>query len=316
MRLATDDWTIGHLRAHLQYAVDLEFWTIPFYTSSLFSIVDRSSAAYQRVQSVVHQEMLHLQLASNVANAYGLSPTFDAPQYVDQAIPHLNFSIDQPDPRRDFIPFTAEIGPLDAERVNAMCLIEFPEWGQSPPDLHDDVTEYGSIGAFYDAVEYGARLLQSDLQGGVRQVDYFSAFYRDLPALTVAESGPAGFRQVGLLLSVIRAQGEGDKIRREQLPAPFRNTADDSAAGQDHYEKFLAIRSAPLPATYPVKPPSALTDQDRELHAGVVASFAELRTAMAAMFAGGETRPFLPVMARVGAGIQTCWKRGLVPRFS
>jgi hypothetical protein len=315
MRLASDDWTIAHLRAHLQYAVDLELWTIPFYMSALFSIVDRSSAAYQLVQSVVHQEMLHLQLACNVANAYGLSPTFEAPQYVDETIPHLDFSIDEPDPRRDFSPFTAEIGPLDSERVNAMCLIEFPEWGQSPPDLHDDVSEYGSIGAFYDAIEYGSRLLQSDLQGGVRQVDYFSAFYRDLPTLIVSESGPAGLRQVGLLLSVIRAQGEGDKARRD-LPVPFRNTADDGAAGQDHYEKFLSIRGAPLPATYPVMPPNALTDQDHELQAGVVASFTELRTAMAGMFAGGESRPFLPVMAKVGAGIQTCWKRGIVPRFS
>ncbi len=315
MQLSSDEWTIEHLRAHLQYAVDLELWTIPFYMSALFSIVDRSSAAYQLVQSVVHQEMLHLQLASNIANAYGLSPTFAAPRYVDRTIPHLDFAIDEPDPRPEFSPFTAEIGPLDSERVNAMCLVEFPEWGQSPPDLHDDVTEYGSIGAFYDAVEHGAGLLQSDLRGGVRQVDYFSAFYRDLPALTVSESGAAGFRQVALLLSVIRAQGEGDKGRQE-LPAPYRNTADDGAAGQDHYEKFLTIRGAPLPATYPVKPPTDLTDQDRELQAGVVASFAELLTAMTTMFSGGESRPFLPVMVKVGAGIQTCWKRGVVPRFS
>lgn len=315
MRLATEDWTIRHLRAHLQYAVDLELWTIPFYMSALFSIVDRSSAAYQLVQSVVHQEMLHLQLASNIANAYGLPPTFDAPRYVDQAIPHLDFSIDDPDPRAEFTPFSAEIGPLDSERVNAMCLVEFPEWGQSPPDLRDDVTEYGSIGAFYDAVEYGARLLQSDLRGGVRQVDYFSAFYRDLPAVTVSDSGPAGFRQVALLLSVIRSQGEGDKGRGE-LPPPFRNTADDGAASQDHYEKFLTIRAARLPATYPVKPAGAWSDHDRDLEADLVASFDELRAAMAAMFGGGGTGPFLAVMVKVGAAIQTCWKRGVVPRFS
>ena len=315
MRLAADDWTIGHLRAHLQFAVDLELWTIPFYMSALFSIVDRSSAAYQLVQSVVHQEMLHLQLASNIANAYGLSPTFSAPRYVGQTIPHLDFSIDEPDPRPEFSPFTAEIGPLDSERVNAMCLIEFPEWGEHPPDLHDDVTEYGSIGAFYDAVEYGARLLQTHLQGGVRQVDYFSAFYRDLPALTVSQSGPAGFRQVALLLSVIRAQGEGDKGRGD-LPAPFRNTADDGTAAQDHYEKFLTIRGAALPPTYPVKPASAWSDQERDLQAHLVARFDELRAAMTAMFAGGGTGPFLSVMVNVGAAIQTCWKRGLVPRFS
>lgn len=315
MKLAADEWTIEDLHTHLQYAVDLELWTIPFYMSSLFSIVDRSSTAYQLVQSVVNQEMLHLQLASNIANAYGLSPVFHAPRYVGQTIPHLKFSIDDPDPRPEFSPFTAEIGPLDHEHVNAMCLIEFPEWGQEPPDLHGDVKEYGSIGAFYDAVGYGAHLLQSDLRGGVRQVDYFSAFYRDLPALTVTESGPAGFRQVLLLLSVIRAQGEGANVR-QQLPSPFRNTADDGAADEDHYTKFLRIRGAALPATYPVKAANEWSDQDRHLHHDLIASFRELLATMAVMFAGGDAGPFLPVMVRVGAAIQTCWKRGVVPRFS
>lgn len=64
-----DKWTLAHLQQHLQYAIDLEFWTIPFYMSALYSIVDRTSDAFQYVQSVVNQEMLHLQLAANVANA-------------------------------------------------------------------------------------------------------------------------------------------------------------------------------------------------------------------------------------------------------
>jgi hypothetical protein len=315
LRLGAEDWTIEHLRAHLQYAVDLELWTIPFYMSALLSIVDRSSSAYQLVQSVVNQEMLHLQLASNVANAYGLSPVFDAPRYAGQTIPHLEFSIDDPDPRPKFSPFTAEIGPLDLDHVNAMCLVEFPDWGQSPPHLSDDVREYGSIGAFYDAVEYGAGLLRSHVRGGVRQVDYFSAFYKDLPVLTVSDSGPAGFREVVLLLSVIRAQGEGANVRGE-VPPPFRNTADDGAADEDHYEKFLRIRGAALPPTYPVKPASEWSDENRLLQTDLVASFDELRAAMAVMFAGGERAPFLPVMVKVGALVQTCWKRGVVPRFS
>jgi len=128
VRLTDDQWTIGHLRDHLQYAVNLEFWTIPFYMAAMLSIVDRTSSAFQLVQSIVNQEMLHLQLASNVANAYGRSPSFDAPAYVGQEIPHLNFAIDTPDPRPQFSPYSAEVGPLDIERVNAMCLIEYPEW--------------------------------------------------------------------------------------------------------------------------------------------------------------------------------------------
>lgn len=37
---------------------------------------------------------------------------------------------------------------------------------------------------------------------------------------------------------------------------------------------------------------------------------------MTAMFAGGNPNDFLPVMIKVGAETQTCWKNGLVPRFS
>ena len=316
MKLSADQWNISHLREHLQYAVDLELWTIPFYMASMFSIVDRTSAAYQLVQSVVHQEMLHLQLAANVANAYGLSPTFEPPAYVGQTIPHLDFALDDPDPRPQFSPFTAEIGPLDLEHVNAMCLIEYPEWGEGTVDLHDDVGEYGSIGAFYDALEYGAGLLRSHVRGGVRQVDYFSAFYRNLPALTVPDSGPPGFRQVKLLISVIRSQGEG-ATSLEVIPSAYRNTADDGAAEKDHYEKFVAIRNGgPLPGTYSTKPDRACTDQDRSLQAELVAKFDELRAAMTSMFAGGDPKAFLAVMVQVGAATQTCWKRGVVPRFS
>ena len=159
-----DKWTLSHLHDHLQYAVGLEFWTIPFYMSALYSIVDRTSDAFQFVQSVVNQEMLHVQLASNVANAYGLSPTFSPPIYSGQKIPHLFF---KPDVVARFSPYSAEIGPMDTERVNAMCLIEYPEWeSNDPPDLHDDVKEYPNIGAFYRAVAYGARLYAIERRPG------------------------------------------------------------------------------------------------------------------------------------------------------
>src|SRR5271155_2220969 len=90
MKLERNQWNIGHLHRHLQYAVDLEIWTIPFYMSDLYSIQDRSSAASQAIQSVINQEMLHVQMASNVSNAYGLSPRFSPPPaYVGDKIPHL-----------------------------------------------------------------------------------------------------------------------------------------------------------------------------------------------------------------------------------
>lgn len=310
-----DKWTLAHLQQHLQYAIDLEFWTIPFYMSALYSIVDRTSDAFQYVQSVVNQEMLHVQLAANVANAYGLSPEFAAPVYEGQNVPHLVFNLDVPNPVAQFSPFLAEIGPLDTERINAMCLIEYPEWESSePPDLSDTVTEYGNIGEFYNAVAYGAGQLTDHLHGGRNQVDLFSAYYRNMPSLTVADSGKAGFRQVGLLIHAITEQGEGISSADEDIVYSFQNTATDKAPQLSHFEKFTKVRNK-LPDTYQVKAEGDYSPEEQEFLKILLADFAGLRNKLKELFSGKNPGDFLPLMLTVGADIQNCWKHGVTPRF-
>jgi hypothetical protein len=309
-----DKWTLTHLQQHLQYAIALEFWTIPFYMSALYSIVDRTSDAFQYVQSVVNQEMLHLQLAANVANAYGLSPALAAPVY-GQEIPHLEFDLDVPNPVAQFSPYSSEIGPLDKERVNAMCLIEYPDWDSSePPELSDTVTEYGNIGKFYNAVAYGAAQLTEYLHGGRNQVDLFSAYYRNLPSLTVTDNGEVGFRQVGLLIHAITEQGEGISSAREDIVYSFQNTATDNAPRLSHFEKFIKVRGK-LPDTYQVKAECDYSPDDQELLKILLADFARLRDKLEKLFSGKNPGDFLPLMLTVGADIQNCWKHAVTPRF-
>src|ERR1043165_9707847 len=114
-------WNRATLHKHLQAAVDLEFWTIPFYMSALHSIVEPSDPAHQLAQSVVCQEMLHVQPAATVAHTFGLSPTFKERVYEGKKIPHLKFNLDTPNPTEEFRPYSAEIGPFDIERLNAFC---------------------------------------------------------------------------------------------------------------------------------------------------------------------------------------------------
>ena len=319
MRLAEDKWDLSHLQTHLQYAVDLEFWTIPFYMSAMYSIIDRTSDAYQLIRSVVNQEMLHLQSAANIANAYGLSPTFDAPVYEGQNIPHIDFSGDSSSVIDQFKPYSAEIGPLDEERINAMCLIEIPEdLTNNPPNLNDNVKEYGSIGAFYQAVAYGAAQLTKDLRGGINQVDFFSAFYRNAPALTITESKDMGFNQVSMLIELITDQGEGEGVKEKKVDLAFQNTADDPAPEEDHYEKFLAIKNSKdgLPATFPLKSPSDYTIDDKKLQKILVMEFTNLRSALQQLFSGENPQNFFPIMASVGGAIRNCWANGVTPKFS
>lgn len=317
---ASPTWDIEHLRQHLQYAVDLEFWTIPFYMSAMYSVVDRSSDAFQLIQAVVNQEMLHLQSASNVANAFGLSPTFAAPVYSGQNIPHLNFSLDDPNPTQEpqYQPYSAEIGPLDRARINAMCLIEYPDWdSDDQPDMQEDITQYANIGEFYRAIRYGAEELQDQIRGGIKQVDFFSSFYRNMPAMTVSESGKNGFYQVGLLFDLITDQGEGISSSKEKITPVFQNTADDRNQELDHFDKFEQIRTNPAwPLTYPAKPVADYTEQDKEILGILLEHFAALRQNLQALFNGENPDDFVRLMVSVGADIQNCWKNGVTPRFS
>lgn len=308
-------WTLEQLHRHLQYAVDLELWTIPFYMSAMYSVKDRASDAFQLIQSVVHQEMLHVQLVSNVANAYGLRPRFTAPKYHGTHVPHLDFALDTPNPVPQFSPYSAEIGPLDVLRVNAMCLVEYPEWKSTgAPDVKDDVREYGSIGEFYDALEYGARELASHVRGGVNQVSYFERFYAEFPQQTVTAAGAAGFAQVKRLLDAIRDQGEG--ATDAEIEPRFQNTADDPEPEDSHYAKFLQLRGPDLPATWPVKSAAELAGADLAVAGILVENFTDFLGTLERVFWGGRTDEFFPPRGQLGGNILTCGPPGVVPRFS
>ena len=322
MKLQGDQWDLEHLRSHLQAAAELEAWTIPYYMAAMFSIVDRSTEAYQLIQSVVNQEMLHLQLVGNIANSYGYSPvlTPGAFSYEGTTIPHLDFALDPDNPTKLFSPYSAEIGPLDEQRINGMCLVEYPEWDTGgKPDYRDDIAEYGSIGEFYDAVEHGARQLAGDIVGGRHQVDMFSAFYRSLPQMTIESSGVGAFAEVALLIDVIRDQGEAAKAA-DAIAVPFRNTADDSHPDLSHYEKFCQIRghaqNGGLPATYPVKDPTEYTPDDEKRLKILRENFAAFTVAIGELFAGRNPDDFAPLMVTIGGNILACWKSNVTPRFT
>lgn len=314
-------WTLKDVQTHLQAAVDLELWTIPFYMAAMYSIKDRSDTSFQLIQTVVYQEMLHLQLAANVANAYGCEVSITPPEYVGHHIPHLNFRLDKPDPRREFHPYSAEIGPLDVERANSMCLIEYPKWeSHHPPELRPNIEEYGSIGQFYKAVRFGMIERAQDLRGGHNQVDVLRRFYQNVDRFTVHESGPAGLEQALRLISVITTQGEGETRGEVDVPTMFQNTADDANANWAHFGKFTEVREAVLggcpPATYEgIKdpPPGSPGHAAQEI---LIRDFRRLCGEMQALFRGEPLGEFGPHMAKVGASIANCWKNGAVPRFS
>lgn len=319
-------WTLDDVHTHLEYAVNLELWTIPYYLSVMYSIRDASDPAFRLVQSVVNEEMLHAELAANVYNSFQPTrPLRLGPFHYTRegGVPHLNFALDPVAIRKYGAP-DARLGGLDLPRVSTMCLIELPE--AHPPDLDPHRESYATIGDFYTALRYGMSEHASDVRGNRRQHDYFGNFYRDLSHTTVTADGAAGLTQALELVDVITEQGEGRTNTDEDIPADYRNTADGYDSSFSHFRKFNAIRDDLLsgrgPDTYVADP--ARTD-DEPLRV-LAENFAELIRSVQEMFNGVRRHraahdgddgiPFGGLMPTVGANVLTCWRSGLVPRFS
>ena len=310
-------WDLGALQTHLQGVVDLELWTVPYYMAAMYSIKDPSDEAYQLIQDIVHEEMLHVQLASNVANSFGLEPRFAPPVYVGQNVPHLNFALDEPNPTDTYSPFSAEIGPLDIERINTTCLIEYPEWlTERQPDLRDQ-EDYGSIAEFYEAVRVGMYQLRDQVRGGVNQVDEFRFFYNDFPNQTIDFDGDQGYLQAVSLIDLITDQGEGQTEGDSAVAVQHQNTADGFEESWSHFRRFSVIRDMrALPPTYSGVPDPPAGSPGDEAQQTLIADFAAFLETLETMFSGGEAPDFGVRMAKLGGDILTCWQRGATPRFS
>jgi hypothetical protein len=323
-------WTLKNVQKHLQMATLLEAWTIPYYMAVMHSIVDRTAPAYQALQSVLHQEMLHLQLVANVANAYSKSPVLKPGWFTygpTEDIPYLHVKLGPKAERpsktsyEEYRPRCAEIGPLDQTRVNTMCVIEYPYWaGGSRPAHRGNLRRYDSIGQFYDALEYGATQVgPGEIRGGRRQVDMFSAFYRRLPRVTVDASGEEGLKQVLMLLRIIRDQGEAAK-KDDPIGWAHENTADDRDSTLSHYDKFCQIRAAKFPQTYPdivgLKDRAHYKKADLEREKILCDNFTLFLESLNKLFAGENPHDFATLMVTIGANIVTCWRHGIVPKFT
>ncbi len=138
---------LEELRVHLQYAMGLELTTIPLYLCALYSIRDgENTAAAGVIRSVVMEEMLHMVLAANVLNGIGGVPSTDLITGPDAGdpIPHYPTGF-------QFIPTlpTLHLQRFSPEAMKVFMAIEHP----ADPNAKAEKDTYGSIGAFYAAIE-------------------------------------------------------------------------------------------------------------------------------------------------------------------
>jgi Ferritin-like len=256
--LAIDDLDL--LRSRLQSAVQLELTTIPPYLCALYSIIDKTSDAYQALRSVVIEEMFHLNQAANLLIAVGGKPKLTgaaAPEYPTY-LPSAS--------RTE----TAYVGLYRASLQvfkNVFMAIEMPAPYEAPAEGQN----YKTIGQFYKAIEqgleycvekYGAAKVFHQASGVRQRSDiYLGKFGGQVVTVSDLKSAKFAIRQ-------IMEQGEGavDPTRVLVPDQPFGaynyyGRRIDGTYGPilgtpfelSHYFKFKRVAdSDKFPDTYPI----------------------------------------------------------------
>lgn len=251
--------TPEELRRHLEWAIQVEFSTIPPYLTAMYSLQDPTSMAYRTIRSVVIEEMLHLNLACNLLNSIG-----GTPKLTGEAVPEFP----------GYIPHHAAGGPYlqlvvaSPELMSTTFMaIEQP----APLQAIAQGEQFQTIGQFYEAIRQGFITCYRNDPGlfnsntGIQPVDlYVGNGGGKAIAVTDLESAE-------LAIEEIVEQGEGAEYPDVPLNPyePFGNydhygkrvdgtfgPIQGSAYEMSHYFKFkqLADGDVPIGGTYPMAP--------------------------------------------------------------
>jgi Ferritin-like len=143
--------TVESLRAHLQWAIELEHFTLPPYLCAACSLdAVRNPEAAEVVAGVFVEEMLHMTLAANLLNAVGGRPRLDAPQMLPgypRSLPHGDRSFEVP------------LLPFGREALDLFLRIEQPV----APGGRPESDGYDTVGQFYQSIRDGLSALCADL---------------------------------------------------------------------------------------------------------------------------------------------------------
>jgi hypothetical protein len=251
--------TLDKIRRAIQCAVQLELTTIPAYLCALYSIIDKSSDAYQALRSVVIEEMFHMNQAANLLVAVG-----GAPKFAGAAAP--TYPTYLPSASRTELPYVGLYRASLLVFQNVFMAIEMP----APPDAPAEGEKYKTIAQFYRAIEEGLELCVERYgddvvfkqQAGTRQrSDIYLGKFGGL-AVEIRDLAAAKFaiRQI-----VEQGEGASDPTRPLAPEEPFGSynyygERIDGTYGPilgtpfelSHYFKFKRIvDSKSFPETYP-----------------------------------------------------------------
>lgn len=267
------------VQALVQAAVDVELFTIPLYMSTLYSVfgtyqanpgdtalwpgvrpakvawkkgdpLDSKTAnqlAFNVIFTVYIQEMLHLQMASNLARAVGVSAAFSMPTYSGSVIPCVGDLKTLP----GYEDVTIAIRDLCDMQLRLFIAIEMPDWTQgvqpppavpladfdppatakTPSELANYLPTFGTIGHLYSSIasylhlKYadGQTLWEAMYQSGAPQVEMFvyggkKQYPKLRTTIDTTLSASAALSEALDLIDGIVAQGEGGSASQKRVP--------------------------------------------------------------------------------------------------
>lgn len=334
--MQANQWTPEALLDHLQKAVYLELWTIPLYLTAAYSLqVPGSDAlhppaltparspknpnrsneqqAFNHIYSIAVQEMLHLELASNLLNALfaakGHAPKFTG----DWAPSYTRF------PPWIGVTLPVQLGSVNAAQMALLAAVETPEpSADAPPNGPQEV--YDSIGQFYKAIEQGIDQLWDSLydpaadhrqQSEFANPKYPGDDYTGFSAKIEGDSATAR-KQADQVIGAIIGQGEGSRgpfidpdLRPEEL--------DDLEDRVSHFARFRMVQALLKFGglrTYPETGGSGLADAQAALNSG----YSQFLRALEQGF-GGDEEVDLTAMWALPGQIVAVWAAGGVPAF-
>lgn len=256
------------LRQAAQLAIQVEFTTIPPYLTAMYSITDRTSAAYQALRSVVMEEMFHLNQAANLLVGIGGVPIF-----TDAAVPTYPAYLPSSNTARS--PYIGLYRASPEVFSTVFMGIEMPAPFNAPPEG----AHYNTIAQLYYALldgikacvaKYGESAVFAQRRGMRQRTDIYLGKFGGKPIVVDSVK-----RAEAAVQEIIR-QGEGSvtafgQLEAEQPFGAYHHYGDrtDGTYGPilgipkeaSHYVKFSRIANASsFPSTYPIVSTPRLSD--------------------------------------------------------
>ncbi|ATB29354.1 ferritin-like domain-containing protein [Melittangium boletus] len=336
--MQNNTWTDAALLDHLQKAVYLELWTLPLYLTAAYSLQvpgsdsenppqlkslrgksnpkrSREQLAFNNLYSVAVQEMLHLELASNLFNAL-FAPRGHTPKFTGDWAPRYDQC-----PSWIALKKPVQLGAVNPEQMSLLAAIETPEPATDGAPNGPQET-YDSIGQFYKAVEQGVNQRWSELyqpHADHRQKSEFTDpkypgdDYTGFSSVIDSQDSEAARKQANAVIQAIIGQGEGSRgpVIDSDLRPEDANDVEDRFS---HFARFRMVQAmlkldGPL-KTYPTPGSRGLATAQRQLTAG----FASLLAALEKGYAGDDALDLGSMWALPGL-IVSVWASGGVPQF-